>query len=271
MSKNAYFIGVDSDGTAFNSMIIKHRYAFIPATIEVWGLQQYKDSVFEIGERINLFSKNRGINRFPGQLMMFEELADMGISVGDFSSFKKYVESVSNYSNSSLEEYMKENKDDFLDKVMEWSTLGDKLFFENANGMPPIDGVKEALEKVSKRADVVVVSSASAKGLYEDWAAGGITEYTYKIMGQENGTKKQQLKSAVSDDYSEDCVLMIGDAIGDYEAAQSVNALFYPIMPGKEAESWKEFIEVGSERFFNGTFKGEYQSKLLEEFLKILS
>lgn len=271
MSIKRYFIGVDSDGTAFNSMIPKHRDAFLPASIKVWDLQQYSDTVFEVGERINLYSKHRGINRFPGQLMMFEELKRRGIDVGDYSAFKAYVEKTESYSNSSLKEYMSENPDSFLEKVIEWSMLGDKLFFDVANGMPPFKGVKEALEEVCKIADVVVISSASAKGLQEDWTAGGIAEYTHKIMGQENGTKKQQLKTAVEDKYSPGCVLMIGDAIGDYEAAKSVNALFYPIMPGREEKSWKNFLEVGSKKFFDGSFAGEYQESLLKEFLKILS
>ena len=203
--------------------------------------------------------------------MLFEELKNKGIDVGDFSAFENYIKSCKNYSNTTLKEYMKGNPDLFLDKVYEWSTLGDKLFFGAANGMPPFKWVKESLSKVCKYANVTVVSSASAKGLTEDWNAGGIAEYTYEIMGQENGTKKQQLKKAVGDNYAGGCVLMIGDAIGDYEAAKSVNALFYPIMPGKEEESWKNFLEVGSEKFFEGTFAGEYEDILLDEFLKILS
>lgn len=271
MALKKYFIGVDSDGTAFNSMIPKHRVAFIPATIKVWNLQQYTDTVFDIGERINLYSKHRGINRFPGQLMLFEELKEKGIDVGDYSAFENYIKSSKNYSNNSLKEYMTKNPDIFLDKVYEWSTLGDKLFFEAANGMPPFKWVKESLNKVTEFANITVVSSASAKGLIEDWTSGGIAEYTFEIMGQENGTKKQQLKKAVGDIYSDGYVLMIGDAIGDYEAAKSVNALFYPIMPGKEEESWLEFLNVGSTKFFYGTFAGEYEKKLLNEFLSILS
>ncbi len=271
MSKKNYFIGIDSDGTAFNSMIPKHRYAFIPATIEIWNLQQYKDTVFEIGERINLYSKHRGINRFPGQLMLFEELKNVGINVGDYSSFKNYVNDVSSYSNASLEEYYKKNKTPFLKSVLDWSMLGDKLFFEAANGMPPFEWVKESLEKVSDMADIVVVSSASSKGLLEDWTTGGIEKYTYKIMGQENGTKKQQLSVAVSDEYLRGNVIMIGDAIGDYEAAKSVDALFFPIMPGKEEKSWKEFFYTGSEKFFDGTYDDGYQESLIDEFLRILS
>lgn len=252
-------------------MIPKHTNAFLPATIKIWGLDKYKEAVFEVGERINLYSKHRGINRFPGQLMMFKELAEMGIDVGDYTSFENYVNDSTNYSNASLKDYLEKNPDTFLDKIWEWSNLGDKLFFEVANGMPPFKGVKEALADVCQKADVVVVSSASAKGLVEDWNAGSIAQYTYKIMGQENGTKKQQLKTAVADNYEDGCVLMIGDAIGDYEAAKSVNALFFPIIPGREEESWKNFLEFGSVKFFDGTFAGDYQQKLLDEFLSILS
>ena len=31
---------------------------------------------------------------------------------------------------------MKENSDSFLEKELEWSMIGDKLFFEKVNGMP---------------------------------------------------------------------------------------------------------------------------------------
>jgi hypothetical protein len=59
---------------------------------------------------------------------------------------------------------------------------------------------------------------------------------------------------------------MIGDAPGDYKAAQANNTLFYPINPGAEEASWKRFHDEAIDRFLNGTFAGEYQQKLLDEF-----
>jgi hypothetical protein len=59
---------------------------------------------------------------------------------------------------------------------------------------------------------------------------------------------------------------MIGDALGDLKAAEDNHALFFPIVPGREEQSWKRFYEQGSERFFEGTFAGAYQQELLEEF-----
>lgn len=66
--------------------------------------------------------------------------------------------------------------------------------------------------------------------------------------------------------YAPNHVLMIGDAPGDNKAADSVGALFYPILPGNEEQSWKRLYEESLDRFFAGTYHGAYQQKLLEEF-----
>ena len=46
------------------------------------------------------------------------------------------------------------------------------------------------------------------------------------------GTKKEHLKLAASAKYPPEKILMIGDAPGDYQAAKSNQALFFPIVPG---------------------------------------
>ena len=72
------------------------------------------------------------------------------------------------------------------------------------------------------------------------------------------------LQNAVK--YAPNHVLMVGDAPGDYKAAKANNTLFYPINPGAEEASWKRLYDEGLDRFFNGTFAGEYQQQLLDEF-----
>lgn len=265
-----YFIGIDSDGTAFDSMTIKHSKAFIPVAIKVWNFEGIKDTVTEICERINLFSKTRGVNRFPGLLMMFEELEAKGEKVPDYTALKDYINSGFGFSNSGLESYMKENDDPFLESVMKWSKDSDVLFAKEVEGLMPFKYVKESLEKAQEYADIVVVSSASGKGLLKDWKTGKIDIYTSQILGQEAGTKKEQLKSAAEGKYDEDKIVMLGDALGDYEAAKSINALFFPIFPGKEEMAWENFLNEGLDRFLNGTFKGEYQNKILDDFNKML-
>ena len=70
--------------------------------------------------------------------------------------------------------------------------------------------------------------------------------------------------------YKPEHVLMVGDAPGDQQAAQANGALFFPIMPGAEDQSWRRLYEEGIDRFFNGTFAGEYQDRLLDEFDRAL-
>jgi hypothetical protein len=63
---------------------------------------------------------------------------------------------------------------------------------------------------------------------------------------------------------------MIGDAPGDFRAAQANQCLFFPINPGNEEASWQRFLDEGIDRFLDGQFAGDYQEQLLAEFDKYL-
>jgi hypothetical protein len=63
---------------------------------------------------------------------------------------------------------------------------------------------------------------------------------------------------------------MIGDAPGDLKAAKDNGAMFFPIVPGYEEQSWKLLYEEGLDRFFAETFFGAYQQELLDEFNRYL-
>ena len=51
--------------------------------------------------------------------------------------------------------------------------------------------------------------------------------------------------------------------MGDLAAAQHANALFYPILVGKEKESWDRLVNEALPRFLAGTYAGEYQEQML--------
>ena len=75
MHPSHFLIGIDSDGTAFDSMNIKHLDAFIPAALEIWPMDQSTAEAFiRIEKTVNLFSSLRGINRYPGLLEVFDRL-----------------------------------------------------------------------------------------------------------------------------------------------------------------------------------------------------
>ena len=51
------------------------------------------------------------------------------------------------------------------------------------------------------------------------------------------------------------------------KAARANDALFYPVNPGREAASWERLHNEALDRFFAGTYKGEYENALIEEFM----
>ena len=268
MSDKKFFIGVDSDGTAFDSMTIKHTDSFIPAMFQVWGLDGVQKRTAEIEQYINLYSKDRGINRFPGLLMTFQRMIEEGIFDKNVSDLEAFVKSGKGFSTKALEDFIAETDSEFLKDVLKWNNLSDKLFAENCKDIQPFNFVKQSLSKAQKKAVIGVISSATREGLETDWKGGGIAEFASVILGKENGNKKEQLKSEAEGKYDKECILMIGDAIGDLEAAKSIDALFYPIIAGEEEKSWEKFYNESLDVFFNRKYAGEYEESLIDAFYK---
>jgi len=130
--------------------------------------------------------------------------------------------------------------------------------------VPPFPYVRQSLEKLEDKADLLVVSATPTEALKREWEEHDLAKYVVAIWGQEVGTKKEHL--AVAKNYALQHTLMIGDAPGDYQAAVANQALFFPINPGAEERSWKRFHDEGIAKFLDGSFAGEYQEKLLVEF-----
>ena len=122
-----HFVGIDSDGTVFDSMKLKHTFCFIPTAILVFGLEECATAFKEIAERINLYSLNRGVNRFPGLIMTFEELIASGCYIPSQTdeeglvNLKMYINSGFPLSNAGLEEWLEKYPCVFGEKVLQWS------------------------------------------------------------------------------------------------------------------------------------------------------
>ena len=51
-----FFVGVDSDGCAFDTMELKHKECFIPHTISYYNLQSVSKYAREAAEFVDLYS-----------------------------------------------------------------------------------------------------------------------------------------------------------------------------------------------------------------------
>ena len=131
-------------------------------------------------------------------------------------------------------------------------------------GVPPFPLVRESLARLATQADLLVVSATPNEALHREWEEHDLAKYVAAICGQEIGTKKEMLVNAKK--YPAGHTLMIGDAPGDYQAAQANGTLFFPINPGAEEASWRRLHDEGIDRFLSEKFAGQYQKELLDEF-----
>ncbi|HYB60818.1 MAG TPA: HAD hydrolase-like protein [Methylomirabilota bacterium] len=271
-----YFVGIDSDGCAFDSMEIKHKECFCPQTIKYWNLQAVSKYARETYEFVNLYSKWRGTNRWPALVSVFDflrvrpEVIARRCPIPQAPRLREFIASGKPLSNDGLKAYMAEHPDPELYNAMEWSLAINRCVADIVHDLPPFPFVRESLERLQSKADVVVVSQTPGEALLREWAEHGIDGFARTIAGQELGTKKQHLKMAAGGKYKPGHVLMIGDAPGDFEAGRANNTLFFPVNPGHEEASWERFYKEGIHKFTAGEFAGAYEAALIADFEKLL-
>ena len=275
--EHEFFVGVDSDGSVFGTMEIKQRECFCPWTIGYFGLQPVAQAARECREFADLFSKTRGANRHKTLKRILAELLpahpmvqSRGFQVPQLPHYFAWVDDPNSLlSNAGLRQAADKATGEAkaeLELALAWSERVNWAVGEIVRDMPPFAFVRESLARMQGQADVIVVSGTPVEALVREWTEHDIARYVTVIAGQEMGTKTQHLSYATKGKYKENRVLMIGDAPGDIEAAKANDALFYPINPGREVESWKRFHDEAFDRFLNGQYAGGYEATLIAEY-----
>ncbi|NUP99130.1 MAG: HAD family hydrolase [Armatimonadetes bacterium] len=274
--EHAFFIGIDSDGCCFDSMEIKHKECFIPNIIKHWDCQAVSKFARAASEFVNLYSKWRGCNRFPALLMTFDlldEWADVQARSWrspEIPSLRDWVKNESKLGNPALQRAVAATNDPILVKTLAWSEEVNRTVEEIVHDLPPFPLVPEVLQRAQQEAEIIVVSGTPGEALQREWEEHGIDRYVKTICGQEVGSKSQMLEWAAKGKYAPDKVLMLGDAPGDLKAAKANGNLFFPVNPGDEARSWERLQNEALDRFFAGTYAGEYEESLIAEFDQLL-
>jgi phosphoglycolate phosphatase-like HAD superfamily hydrolase len=275
--QHGFFVGIDSDGCAFDTMEIKHKECFTPNIIKHWGLQAVSKYAREAAEFVNLYSKWRGINRWPALVMVFDllrerpEVQARSVEPPEAPRIREFIaDDAYPKSNDGLRAYMENHPDPELDQAWAWTTGVNASVADMVHGVPPFPYVRESLEFLANRADLIVVSATPLEALTREWEEHGIARYVRAIAGQEQGKKAQHLRLAAGGKYPPNHVLMIGDAPGDMAAARANCALFFPINPGYEEASWQRFYEEAMHKFLAGAYAGEYETGLIADFERLL-
>ena len=271
-----FFIGYDSDGCVFDSMEIKQKECFCPNLIKHFNLQAASKYAREVWEFVNLYSNNRGCNRFNAVIYAMDfmrdrkEFTDRGVKVPEMNELRKWLKEETKLGNPALEKKVAACGNEELKHLLAWSKAVNATIEETVYGIPPFPGVEDVLKAGKKQADMIVVSQTPVEALTREWKENNIDHYLNFIAGQEHGTKTEHLKYAAKGKYADNKILMIGDAIGDLKAANANGVLFFPIIPGREEDSWAKLAGEGLNLFFSMKFEGAYQKALIEELEKAL-
>ncbi len=271
-----FFIGIDSDGCVFDTMEVKHKEFFCPNTVKYFGLFAIAKYVRETWDFVNLYSVTRGINRFPALIRVMDllalrpEVVETGITLPDMEPLREWVSQETRLGNPAFSRYVEHHPHPALEQVLRWTLAINEDIARWLRNTPPFTYARRSIEKISMAADAIVVSQTPLEALTREWKEHSIDGFVKAIAGQEQGTKSEHIAMAATGRYPHDRILMIGDAPGDLKAATDNGALFFPVVPGHENMSWKLFHDTALERFLSGTYGGEYEERLIDEFRRSL-
>lgn len=281
--KHDLLVAIDTDGAVVDNMNGKQMLIFHPLAMTYWNLWAIESYFREIAEFVNLYSKDRGCNRFIAMQKTFEYMPDRqsvkealsaaGLPFPDVKSLNDYLEAFKEgkkYGNSTLASYRAEHMGDVeLGRLLEWSLAVNDTFQRVSQPINPFEAVPSSLELMAEHADLVVVSQTPYRDLAEYWTAHKIDGNISIICGQEMGSKKDHIRKIMEiAGYSPEQVFMIGDADGDKKAVKGNGGFFFPINPGEENLSWKGLAQA-FEAFRTGHYR-DIEPGLIAAFDRLL-
>lgn len=265
-----YLICIDSDGCAMNTMNSKHFQCFGPEWVKQFGLEDVKEEALEYWNRINLFTKTRGINRFRGLAKGLEWAKEQGYEIQGLEEFTRWTGETKELSNPALLAACQKEKNPCMEDALLWSIHVNLAIQSMEDEGGTFENVREVMEGLSDLADLAAVSSANGQAIEEEWTKHGLKPYCKVLLSQESGTKAECIRRLLEKGYDRKKTIMVGDALGDYEAAKQNDIWFYPIVVNKESESWERLQGEAFRRLQEGSFDREYQEALIREFEKAL-
>ena len=209
-----FFLGIDSDGCVFDTMGIKHRECFCPWTIACFGLQPVAVAARECKDFADLVSQTRGANRYKRLKRILAELLPAHptvrarrFKVPQLPYYFAWVDDPgSTLSHDGLKQALGKADGDArreLEQVLGWSERVDWAVAKIVTNVPPLPFVRESLQKMQGRADVIVVSATPGATVVREWNEHDLARYVALIAGQEMGTKAQHLQYATKGRYGE--------------------------------------------------------------------
>ena len=271
------FVALDSDGCVLDTMAAKQHGFLQPMLADTFGLEgEARQIYFDCADYVNLYSQTRGINRFGAILRNFTEFnrhprtLELGLPKLPTEALQAFVDSGLPPCSEGLETWLKDHPDADLEKLCDWSKRVNTEIVRSGKVFDAYEGARTALKLMQGRCETGIVSQSPEAVLREDWGRQGLLGYVSHVAGQEVGLKVAQLTALTDGRYPRSRVLMVGDAPGDLEAARTFGCRFFPILPGRENDSWARFAQDIFAQFEADAYTTADEAALIEAFAGVL-
>ncbi len=250
---------VDSDGCAMDTMTYKHELCFGPVAVKIFKIENEK-AFLELWNKVNLYSRTRGLNRFTTLQICLRE-----IGYPNVENFYKWATTARELSNNSLAKEIEKTGYEDLKKALEWSLQVNSTIKAMTGKDKAFDGALEGLKALHAYAKVVIVSSANAEAVEEEWTRHGLMEYVDEVCCQDKGKKEEIIASQIAMGVDRNYIFMLGDSPGDLDAALANQVNFYPILVGREKFSWDRLRNDVLSKILSGQY-ASMQQQFIDEF-----
>lgn len=149
----------------------------------VWDLGKYKIELTARWREINLYSLDRGTNRFRGLAKMLKEVNENYKRVEGLAGYVHWVSTAEELSDESLKEAYEETGNECMRKALAWSELvNGSMSFMHGGEVQAFEGVHEILGEIAKMADIAVVSAGGSAEVQKDWEENGLDSYVEEFL-----------------------------------------------------------------------------------------
>jgi len=239
---------LDFDGSILDSLHAKQERCFMPEFVRSFGEGAEKEPLEELWRYVSLDSRHRGVNRFRAlavALRIGSRLPQIGPLLRRHSGLADALDAWLAHEPSPSAGRLAsalagKAVDRKLARVLAWSRDVDRAI----DLLPPAAtfvGAGRILSQGATDAEIRLLSSSTSARARRELAGAGLSAFTDALLAQERGEKARCVALAMEARFDPAAVLVIGDAPVDLAAARSVGASFYPIVPGREEESWRSF------------------------------
>ncbi|MHB9151065.1 MAG: hypothetical protein ACYC2S_00295 [Spirochaetales bacterium] len=247
-------IVVESEGAVFDSLARKHENGYLPAFAGCFSWGSDPSTCASLWRALALRSKLRGQDPRLILLSALRLLNRNSPSIRRAAVIRVLDLYLANPSRDPLG-FAASPSGSPERLILDWMSMSNALL--DAEGYPPEFGSAREflrdLKTLAPRAELLVHSSLPEAVALNQWEMAGLGDSFLRIAGAERGNFAAYLRTALKNGYDADPILVIGTTGTAWQAAQSVGARFFPIVPGAEEQSWQNLSEV----FFPAFMRGE--------------